>query len=1375
MQYAFKDLIDVDKLQELTDELYEAASIPSSIITMDGEILTGSGWQEICTEFHRKHPLIEQECVESDTKIRKKLDLGEPFVIYQCPRGLVDASSPIVIAGKHVANVFSGQVFLKPPDQETEKFFREQARKYNFDETAYMRAFRNIPVFTEKRFRSGLSFLAKLARLIAEMGLRRLNELEAVDCLRESEGKFRSLFENINVGVALHEIITDEDNNAVDFVFLDANPKYEEITGLKASKIIGKRGLEVIPILEKKWIDAYGRVALTGRSTTIIDHSDYLDGYLEVKAYSPKANQFGVAMTDITMRKQAEDALRESEERYRLLFDNADALVSVYDRNGVCLLMNRKTARLFGGEPADFIGKSLAELHPGAAAEYTERIRHAIDRETSAEYEDEVPFPEGSRRLLSTVHPVRNASGSIYAAQIISQDITMRKRAEEELRISRERFELAMRFSNDGLFDWDLETDRVYYSSGWKRMLGYAEHEIENEFSEWERLTKPQDVRDSWAMMKEVMEKKRGRFEKEFQMRHKNGRWVDVLSRANVVFDDAGKPVRVVGTHVDITERKRAEKALQWNARRNELLSDAAARLLRGGASNELVQFLCRSVMGFLDCQVFFNFLVDRESDRLRLNAYAGIPEDQAEKIRWLDFSASVCGCTARDHRRMIFEDIFNSSEPEIELVKSYGIQTCCCHPLMIEDRLVGTLSFGTRSRPRFESEEIELMEAVSHLAAIALNRIETEEALRRREEKYRGIFNDSITSVYLFDEAKHFIDSNQAGIDLLGYSKEELLHMSIPDVDADPVAVLPAHERLLGGDRLVNYEHRLKRKDGEIITVLNNSIPITDAEGRVVGMQSTLVDITQRKQAEKEREELQLRLSNAMEMAKLGHWEYDIDNDLFTFNDHFYKLFGTTAEEVGGYTMASREYARRFIHPEDQNVVAEETRKAIETDDPNYAGQLEHRMLYADGRAGHVAVRFSVVKNEQGRTIRTIGVNQDITNQKQNEERIAQLQKMESIGRLAGGVAHDFNNMLGVILGHTEMALDQVNSEEPVYADLKEIHKAAGRSADLTRQLLAFARKQTINPKILDLNAVVEGMLKMLRRLIGEDIDLVWRPGKVLWRVKMDPTQVDQILANLCVNARDAVEKQGRVTIETRNVSFDSLHRASRHRFLPGDFVLLAVSDNGCGMDEETLANLFEPFFTTKGTGKGTGLGLATIYGIVRQNNGFIDVQSEPGKGTRFSVHLPKHTDRIERAQGRDSAASPEVGDETVLLVEDETAMLKMTQAMLERLGYRVLACQTPGEALRLAEEFTGRLDLLMTDVVMPGMNGRELAKLLQELRPNLQVLFASGYTADVIAQHGILSEDVHFIQKPFTLGGLSHKVREILGESRKNENPRQ
>ncbi|EKD39809.1 MAG: PAS/PAC sensor hybrid histidine kinase [uncultured bacterium] len=370
----------------------------------------------------------------------------------------------------------------------------------------------------------------------------------------------------------------------------------------------------------------------------------------------------------------------------------------------------------------------------------------------------------------------------------------------------------------------------------------------------------------------------------------------------------------------------------------------------------------------------------------------------------------------------------------------------------------------------------------------------------------------------------------------------------------------------------------------------------------------------------------------------------------------------------------------------------------------------------------------------------------------------------MEAVGVLAGGVAHDYNNMLGVILGYTELALKKVDPAQPLHADLEEIYMAAKRSTDITRQLLAFARKQTIIPVVLDLNRNVESMLKMIRRLIGEDIDLAWRPGAGLCSVKMDPVQVDQILANLCVNARDAIADIGKVTIETGSTVFDENYCADHLGFAAGKYVRLTVSDDGCGMNKETLDQIFEPFSTSKGLDRGTGLGLSTVYGIVKQNDGFIKVYSEPGKGTTFRIYLPCCADQAVDTPQERTEEIPLGGGETVLVVEDETALLKMSKRMLEKLGYRVLAAATPGEAVELAANNADTIQLLITDVVMPGMNGRDLAERLQALYPNMKILFMSGYTADVIVHRGVLDEGVNFIQKPYSMEDMAVKVREVL-----------
>ncbi len=530
----------------------------------------------------------------------------------------------------------------------------------------------------------------------------------------------------------------------------------------------------------------------------------------------------------------------------------------------------------------------------------------------------------------------------------------------------------------------------------------------------------------------------------------------------------------------------------------------------------------------------------------------------------------------------------------------------------------------------------------------------------------------------------------------------------------------------------------------------------------RLLGV--TVLHAVKRKQAEEALRQRESYLSSIIENQPGLMWLKDAESRFLAVNRAFAASCGVEHPELltGKTDLAvwPLELAERYL-ADDAAVMAEGVARVVE------------EPILHHGELRWFETFKAPVHGQQGEAIGTTGYARDITERRHaREEReklrsqLAQAQKMESVGRLAGGVAHDFNNMLTVILGQVELALKQVTRENPLYARLLAIRAAAERSADLTRQLLAFARKQTVSPRVLDLNQVVESTLRMLRRLIGEDIDLAWLPGRNLGNVRIDPSQVDQILANLCVNARDAIKDAGKVTIETEAVTLDETYCATHAGFAPGEFILLAVSDNGCGMDRETLSRLFEPFFTTKEHGKGTGLGLATVYGIVKQNNGFVNVYSEPGGGTTVRVYLP----RVEAActqheAGNGSAVSPiPRGSETVLVVEDEPAILEITRGMLEHHGYTVLTAGTPAQAMSFAASHPGQIHLAITDVVMPQMNGRELGEKLRELRPGIRQLFMSGYTANVIAHHGVLDEGVHFIQKPFSAAALAAKVSHVL-----------
>ena len=369
----------------------------------------------------------------------------------------------------------------------------------------------------------------------------------------------------------------------------------------------------------------------------------------------------------------------------------------------------------------------------------------------------------------------------------------------------------------------------------------------------------------------------------------------------------------------------------------------------------------------------------------------------------------------------------------------------------------------------------------------------------------------------------------------------------------------------------------------------------------------------------------------------------------------------------------------------------------------------------------------------------------------------------MDAVGRLAGGIAHDFNNVIAIILGYAKLMEHDLSPSDPIVKKVQGIITAAERSAELTNQLLAFARKQVVKPVAVNLNDELSNLQNMLARLIGEDVVLSIKPANDLWNIKIDPSQIDQILANLSTNARDAISDVGTIAIETSNIVVDEAYCKEHLDFHPGEYVMLAFSDTGSGMDKATAARVFEPFFTTKPEGEGCGLGLATVFGIVKQNNGFINVYSEVGKGTTFKIYLPRFHGELEAPEEKEKEI-PLNGTETILVVEDEEQLLDLSKSSLELYDYTVLTAKSPGDAIVLCERTSGKIDLLITDVVMPGMNGKELKDRLEALRPGMKVIFMSGYTADVVAHRGILDASVNFLQKPFTPLALARKVREVL-----------
>jgi PAS domain S-box-containing protein len=600
---------------------------------------------------------------------------------------------------------------------------------------------------------------------------------------------------------------------------------------------------------------------------------------------------------------------------------------------------------------------------------------------------------------------------------------------------------------------------------------------------------------------------------------------------------------------------------------------------------------------------------------------------------------------------------------------------------------------------------------------------------------------------VHVDDRARRHFCIDEASLDIAGATA--VCH---PD-DREVVQAAMAAVADPQGPPRVHVEHRVFDRDGSVRWVSVHLRIEADPSGRRRRAIATTRDVTAEKHAEEEMRASEERYRSLVDSLEDVIFSTDSDGRI-TFMNHAFRRFGYDPKRVVG---RSRD---EFVHPDDVAMV----RAARGNSDPAIAqGPLEYRLLDASGRARTVrsTSRQLVVG---GRHVGATGVLADLTTQRETEERLRAAQKMEAIGRLAGGIAHDFNNLLGVILSYTELSLADLRPEDPLRADLQEIGEAASRAAALTRQLLAFSRRQVLEPEVLDVGQLVNKLANMLRRMIGEDIELAVSAATDLFLTKADRGQIEQVVMNLVVNARDAMPVGGRLSIDSTNVSLEG-RRASALDVAPGAYVELRVTDTGHGMDEATRARAFEPFFTTKGVGKGTGLGLSTVYGIVRQSNGAIDVETTPSQGASFRVYLPRHVEEALPPRPPEAPRSAPRGHETILVVEDEPALRNVVRRSLAAAGYRVLVASNGGEALLSCEKHGGEIALVVTDVVMPGLSGRELAERLARLCPTAKILFMSGHSDEAIEQHGVLGP--RFLRKPFDRETLAERVRAVLDGS--------
>ncbi len=1022
---------------------------------------------------------------------------------------------------------------------------------------------------------------------------------------------------------------------------------------------------------------------------------------------------------DFTERKRAEEARQESEARFRTLIEEAPVAIGI-SRNGVIIYVNKRYLEIFGyptGE--ELIGRPIAgQWAPPCRDEIEELVRkHSLGLPLPTKYEGMGQRRDGSQFPVhsETTH-VGLPDGPATIAFIT--DITERKQAEE-------RFYKAFTASPEPITISTL-SDGTYVdvNESFLRASGFVREDLIGHRAEDVHFWVEPQAR---PRLLDLLSQGPVR-DFELAFRQKSGEVRMGLLSAEVI--ELGGQRCLLALTKDVTERKRAQEALQRSEQRYQ-------------------DFIKHSKDGVwrieLEKPIPLGVSADEAIQCLLQYAYFAECNDAMAQIAGLGHAEDLIG-------KHLGDLISPADQERLESFRAAAQQGWQSRTIQLE------VTHPAGRRKVLERTEVPIVEDGKVIRIWGMTRDITEfkqarETIKQSEDRFRKAFMTGADAFYIatLDDGR-IIDANDRFQDVFGYSRDEAIGKTSLQLGlyADPDDRRKMVSEIKSKGYVRNLELEARRKGGDPITVLASVNLLQGSKEQLI--LGVFRDVTEHRHAE----EALIRLRQAVDASGEVIFMTDREGIITFVNTGFTRLYGYTEDEVLG-KVTPRILKSGITPPENYSRF---WRAILEKRVAR--GQVLNRRK--DGRLVTVESSVNPVLDKSGNIEGFLAIQRDITERKQLEEQFRQAQKMEAVGRLAGGVAHDFNNLLTIINGYAQLILERTPPEDASRAQLREILNAGERATGLTRQLLAFSRKQVLEPKVVDLNVVVEGMQKMLRRLIGEDIELHTVAGNQLGLVKADPTQIEQVILNLAVNGRDAMPHGGKLTIETANAELDEDYARTQSDVAPGHYVVLGINDTGMGMDGQTMAHIFEPFFTTKERGKGTGLGLSTVYGIVKQTGGHISVQSEPGRGTKFKVYLPEIERLSEGSAPEEDLARPRGGSETILLVEDEVAVRALAVRVLKGYGYKVLESTSPEHAVELSERQEEPIDLLMTDVVMPGMSGRDIAEHLGFTRPQMKVLYVSGYTDDIIAHHGVLEARTAFLQKPFSPEALARKVRAVL-----------
>ncbi len=1293
--------------------------------------------------------------------------------------------------------------------------------------------------------------------------------------LQENEEKYRTILDIMEEGY-----IESSLRGRVTFVS-DAACR---LMGYTSEQLIGMHYKEYLtPDVARKMEEMFQRVYRTGEPERLLDY-DLLrkDGSIityEISAAikhdaSGRPSGFRILTRDVSWRKRAEHEKRVSEEKYRTILEIMGEGYFEADIHGIVTFVNDAGCALVGYEREDLIGTLYDHYATEESLSTIKDVYRKIFKNelATATLDYEVITKNGSIRVhQQSVALIRNETGRPGGFRVLVRDITERRKAEDALRSSEEKYRHILENMEETYLETDLRGNFLFFNDSLCHTLGYSREELEK--ANYRRIIPSNTIQSTFEALNEIYRTGLKKTLFEHALLTKPGTIIYAEVSISLMRSGLGEPIGFSAIGRDVTQRLQNERIIQDREKRLRMITDNISDIIWTMDFNLRWTYLSPSTLkitGFSPEEVLgiplkamlpgetYALVEQRLADALA-NERAGNATNGRNAATfeipilhrngtelWVEVSANfnrdekgepveIVGVTrviterkkvqkALEESEAIYRKTLESTSDGVAIVQNgryvyFNEQLLRTLGLPKEYRAGGeplgalvhtddarvireSYSKHLRGEPSPNKFDIRVNRPDGKLLYLLVTSADTvykgkpavlsfvqditerknaENALKESEKRYRTMTENVNDIVWVVDLDLRITYVSQSNMRLTGFAPEEIQNK--------PLDVFIAPDSLALASRLLSEElaqeasgrpvdpKRSRSLQIEVYSKLGDNVWLEvsatfnrDANGKATEILAVGRNITQRRNMEKALAESEQRFRMIIENMKEVVWTTDLNLRFTYMSPSCFLLTGYTPDELMALPLD------KLLMPESlklaTNKVMEEL--ALENDteaaDPNRSRTVEQEILCKNGDRAWIEVTATFMRNGEGKATGMLMAGRDITASKKAraekdrlEAQLMQAQKMEIVGRLAGGVAHDFNNMLSVILGYVDLAKLRLGRLHPVLKDIAEIEKAAVRSRDITTQLLAFSRKQIIEPKIIDLNDLVAHTQKALIRLIGEDIGLQVVMGENLWPIKFDPSQIEQILINLAVNARDAMPDGGQLIIETVNTVLDDSYCEKNIDCIPGHYVRLSFGDNGVGMDKETLQHIFEPFFTTKDVGKGTGLGLATVYGIVKQNNGYVNVFSEPARGTTFSIFLP-------RAEGENDILIESEEEEkitgtgNILLVEDDAMVLQITRGILESLGYTVTSVEKPMDAVEYCRDPDACIDLVISDVVMPGISGKELRNKVMEIRPDINMIFMSGYTADVIAHHGVLEEGVQFIQKPFTIKSLAAKVTEAL-----------